>query len=394
MAKKRRHFGRVRKLPSGRWQVRHLGPDGLLRPAPHTFPTKGAAEAWLTNVEADMLRGEWRDPDAGRVPLDEFAERWIKERPGLAGATVVLYEGLWRNHLEPELGRLELWEVDPARVRSWRQERLDAGVGPTTVAKAYRLLKAMMTTAVDDELIRRNPCRIKGAGTERSPERPLVGVLDVYAIADNIKPWYRAMVLLGAFTGLRWGELIALRRRDVDLTNGVVHVRSALQEVDGQLVEGLTKSAAGRRDVAIPAAIVPELRQHIAERAEKGRNGRVFVGPKGATPRRSNFQPVWAKATEAAGLEGLHFHDLRHAGNSFAARSSNLRELMTRMGHSSSRAALIYQHATPEREQEIGAAVSQMIEDALDLDRKGHVGGTNADDDDGEGGADVADGVR
>ena len=390
MAKKRRHFGRIRKLPSGRWQVRHLGPDGLLRPAPHTFPTKGSAEAWLTNVEADMLRGEWRDPDAGRVPLDEFAERWIRERPSLAGATVVLYEGLWRNHLEPGLGRLELGEIDPAGVRSWRQERLDAGVRPITVAKAYRLLKAMMTTAVDDELVRRNPCRIKGAGTERSPERPLVGVLDVYAIADNIKPWYRAMVLLGAFTGLRWGELIALRRRDVDLTNGVVHVRSALQEVDGQLVEGLTKSAAGRRNVAIPAVIVPELRQHIAERAEKGRNGRVFVGPKGATARWSHFQPVWRKATEAAGLDGLHFHDLRHAGNSFAARSSNLRELMTRMGHSSSRAALIYQHASPEREHEIGAAVSRMIEDALDQARKGHVGGTNALDDDEGGGADVA----
>jgi integrase len=129
-------------------------------------------------------------------------------------------------------------------VRSWRQALLGAGVGSATVAKAYRLLKAVMNTAVDDELIRRNPCRVKGAGTERSPERPVLTVEQVYAIADEVRPWFRVVVLLAAFTGLRWGELMALRRRHLDLDGaGVLCVRSSLSEVDGKFVEGPPKSA-------------------------------------------------------------------------------------------------------------------------------------------------------
>jgi integrase len=385
MAKKRRHFGRVRRLPSGRWQARYPGPDGIDRPAPATFPTKADADAWLTNVEADMLRGEWRDPDSGRVGLRDFAERWVKERPGLAPRTVVLYDGLLRNHILPGLGDVDLVDITPARVRTWRQGLLDGGLGPVTVAKCYRLLKTVLNTAVDDELIRRNPCRIKAAGSERSPERPVVTVPEVYAVADSIRPWFRAMVLLAAFTGLRWGELIGLRRHDLDLDGQVVHVRRAVVDVGGQLVEGTPKTAAGRRDVAIPAAILPDLRAHLDRWSESGRSGRVFVGPKGAVPRRPNFQPVWRDAIERAGLPGLHFHDLRHSGNAFAARSANLRDLMSRMGHASTRAALIYQHTSPDREQEIGGAVSRMIEDALRQSGYGHVAGTAPDDDDGDG---------
>jgi Phage integrase, N-terminal SAM-like domain len=165
----KRRFGRVRELPSGRFQARYPGPDGVLRPGPTTFLTKVDAERWLSVVEAELIEGRWLDPAAGLVPLREYAERWINERPGLAPKTVVLYEGLLRNHIGPELGGLAVADVTPARVRSWRAALLDRGTGPVTVAKAYRLLKSVLTTAVDDDLIRRNPCRIKGSGPERSP---------------------------------------------------------------------------------------------------------------------------------------------------------------------------------------------------------------------------------
>ena len=214
-------------------------------------------------------------------------------------------------------------------------------------------------------MIRRNPCRIKGAGTERSPERPTVTIEQVYAIAGGVRPWFKALVLLAAFTGLRWGELIALRRRHLDLdVDGVVKVRGSVAEVDGKFIEGPPKSEAGRRDVAIPAVIVPELQAHLDEHAQAGADGRVFVGPTGAIPRRTNFQATWRKAVEAAGVPGLHFHDLRHTGNMLAAESASLRELMARMGHSSTRAALIYQHASRDRERAIAAAVSARVEAA------------------------------
>ena len=284
---------------------------------------------------------------------------------------------LLRFHIRPQLGGVVLADLTPARVRSWRKDLLDGGTGATTVAKAYRLLKAVLNTAVDDELIRRNPCRIKGAGSERTAERPTITVEQVYEIADAVRPWFRALVLMAAFTGLRWGELLALRRRHVVLDGGaLVRVRTSLAEVDGKLVEGPPKSAAGRRDVAIPAAIVPELQVHLDEWSEDGAEGRVFVGPKGATPRRGNFQATWRQAIDKAGVPGLHFHDLRHTGNTLAAEGASLRELMARMGHSSARAALIYQHASRDREQAIGAAISARIE-AARPEGNGHARGTD-----------------
>jgi integrase len=127
---------------------------------------------------------------------------------------------------------------------------------------------------------------------------------------------------------------------------------------------GPTKTAAGRRSVAIPDVIVPELRWHLQRFAEPGPDGRVFVGPNGATPRRSNFNRIWRRAVTEAGVSAeLHFHDLRHSGNTLAAATgASLRELMSRMGHASSRAALIYQHATSERDRVIADALNQLAQ--------------------------------
>jgi integrase len=257
-------------------------------------------------------------------------------------------------------------------VRSWRAELLESGVGTSTVAQAYRLLRAVLYTAIDDGLVRgRNPCRIKGADKEHAAERPTPSVEQVYAIADAIKPWYRALVLLAATTGLRWGELVALRRRHVDLDGGYVDVRAALIEDKAGLTVAGTKSEAGVRVVGIPSVIVPDLTAHMARWAEPGPDGRVFLGPKGATPRRKTFNVAWKTALGRAGArrvpipEGLHLHDLRHVANGFAASGASMRELMTRMGHSTMRAALIYQHARREREREIADVVSERVAEAL-----------------------------
>ncbi len=362
---RRRRFGSVRQLPSGRYQARYQGPDGLVRTAPRTFGSETDANVWLTVTEAELVRGDWIDPGAGRVPLGEYAATWIAQRPRLSPRTVVLYEGLLRLHIEPQLGGLDLAAVTPGRVRAWRSALLAKGLGEVTVAKAYRLLRAVMNTAVDDELIRRNPCRIKGAGREATPERPVVSVEHVYRIAGAIDGRWRALVLLAAFGGLRWGELAGLRRRRLDLRTGTVRVEVAVVEVRGRLQDGQPKWGS-RRTVTLPAPVVDELRAHLEEYSERGHNGRVFVGPKGGTLRRPNFQEAWVAATKAADVPTLHFHDLRHVGNTLASTTgASLRELMARMGHASPQAALIYQHATPERDRAIADALGDMIAASL-----------------------------
>jgi len=150
-------------------------------------------------------------------------------------------------------------------VGRWRKERLDAGISTVTVAKAYRLLKAIMTTAADDGLIRRNPCRIKGASTEKSPERPVLSIRQVSDLAEAIDPRYQALVLLAVFGSVRWGELAALRRYDIDLEAGIVRVVRQVTELSGgQLVPGPPKSDAGKRLIVLPAAVMPVVRQHMA----------------------------------------------------------------------------------------------------------------------------------
>jgi len=170
---------------------------------------------------------------------------------------------------------------------------------------------------------------------------------------DGLADWdadrrYRALILLAAFASLRWGEVTALRRRDVDLVAGTVRVQRAYTERStGELVLGPPKSRAGCRIVGIPRTILPMLTDHLAAHAKFEPEALIFPGPLGGPLRRGNFnrQSGWPHAVAAIGASGLHFHDLRHAGNAWAATSgAGLRDLMARMGHDSERAAIIYQH--------------------------------------------------
>ena len=186
--------------------------------------------------------------------------------PNLRPKTIQLYGGLVRLHLVPTFGAQAVQDITEARVRRWRKNLLDAGVGPVTVAKAYRLLKAILNTAVDDGLIRRNPCRIKGAGQERAPERPVLTMRQVFDLADAFDRRYRALVLLAVFCSLCWGELAALRRRHMDLASGTVCIQESVVELtDGSLVTGPPKSLAGRRAVSIPASVLPDILSHLED---------------------------------------------------------------------------------------------------------------------------------
>lgn len=355
--------GSLRVLPSGRVQVRYTDPDGQRRTAPQTFSSKTLARRWLSVLEADMVKGLWRKPDVVVQPLRGFAVRWVAERSGLSERTKELYEGLLKRHVLPVLGDVDLRSITPARVRSWRQSLLDRGVGGSTVAKAYRLLRSILNTAVEDEVIARNPCRIKGGGVETTPERPIATLAEVVTLAEAIEPRYRVLVLLSVFGSLRWGELMGLQREDVDLDAGLVRVERSVAEVGSRLVTKAPKSAAGARVVAVPRWLVPELSRHLLTYSEVGSEGRVFVGSRGATPYRRNFARTWSRAKSLAGVQSdLHFHDLRHTGNHFAAASgASTRELMGRMGHASMRAALIYQHRTRERDRAIADSLDALI---------------------------------
>ncbi|NBE98566.1 site-specific integrase [Nonomuraea sp. KC401] len=363
-----RRFGNIRKRESGRFQIRYPGPDGRLRTGATTYATKTEADRALTIIEAQMIAGEWTDPDRGKVRLGEYARAWIKERPGLRPKTIENYTWLLDRHIMPTLGGVQVGKITTQIIRAWRSELLEQGTSVSTAAKAYRFLRAvLMTAAEEDKLISRNPCRIKGADNEHTPERPVITVSQVFELADRMADRrFRALILLATFASLRWGEVIALRRHDLDLAARTVRVREQLIELDGgEMRLCPVKSKAGRRTIGIPAAIIPALSEHLASYVRPEEDAFVFLGKNGGFLRGSNFRRAakWGDALKEMGLTGLHFHDLRHTGNTLAAQSgASLADLKARMGHDSDRAALIYQHATKDADQRIADALSARVE--------------------------------
>ena len=304
--------------------------------------------------------------------LAAYSERWVRLRRvrgrPLAPRTVALYTTLLRAHVVPALGAIPVAELTRPQVRQW-YDALQQDRGPMVAAKSYRLLRGMLVTAVEEGQLAANPCTLRGAADEWSPERPVLTVEQVLAVAEEVGPRWRAMVLLGAFCCLRIGELAALRREVVSMGPGppTVTVLATAGHVTGQgWVVGEPKSKAGRRTLTVPAAVVPDLRAHLVTYAEVGPRGRVFVGERGAHVRSSTFMArVFTPAVQRLELPGTHFHDLRHTGNTLAAGTgASLADLMARMGHASTEAALRYQHATRVQDVALADALSELVERA------------------------------
>jgi integrase len=360
-------FGWARKLPSGRYQASFIGSDGRRFVAPDTFSTKTDAQNWLAVQRARVLDGTWREPDVEAQRFGEFAELWIAERPGLRPKTIDTYTYIYNTHMAPYLADHELKRMTPTHVRRWRKRLTDAGVSDPGRAKAYRLLRAMMNTAVEEELIDRSPCRIRGAGVYEPPERPTLDVEQVGQLLDMMPPRYVTLIALTTFASLRWGEVIALRRRDVDLEAGTLSIRGVfITRTSGLMEPGPPKSRAGTRRIALPRPVVTMLTDHMDHFTGAGEDALIFTNRVGGPLRRSNFNRAvkWPQAREALGVPNLHIHDLRHTGNTLAAATpgTSIRDLMERMGHDSMRAAVIYQHATRQADLRIAESLTVAME--------------------------------
>jgi integrase len=367
--RQRRYFGSVRRLPSGRWQARYTGPDGQPWTArtpqgrPLTFDTKGDAEAWLSLRQSEILRGAWLPPAApvaAPVTFRSYAGVWLADRD-LADRTRGDYSAILRDHILPVFGETAVTAITPAAVREWHA-RLKDTTGPTQRAHAYGLLRTILNTAVADEVIAANPCRVRGGGSVRRAKRIRPATLaELEALVKALPDRYRLMALLAAWCALRFGELAELRRGDINVRGGVVHVRRGVVRTgDGRKVKG-PKSEAGKRDVAIPPHLIPVVKAHLAEHTAMSRDALLFpaAGDPAAHMAPATLYRVYYPAREKAGRPDLRFHDLRHTGATLAAATgATLAELMARLGHSTAGAALRYQHAAAERDKAIAEALS------------------------------------
>ncbi|MGW4521028.1 site-specific integrase [Amycolatopsis sp. NPDC004378] len=366
---KKRRFGSIRRTPLGEYQASYLAPNGKRHFAPHRFKKERDADRWLNAIESLIISGDWTDPDRVKVSVEAYGEQWIVQRPGLRPRTKETYTWLLRRKIIPFLGEVELGDLTTALIRQWRVDLFAAGTSEIIAAKAYRLLRAILNTAVnEDEILKRNPCRIRGADKEKSPKRPALTPRQVLTIAARVPARYFMLVLLAAFCSLRWGEVTALRRCTVAEDCSWVKVQEAFVPVVGQgLLEGPPKSGASLRTVAVPKAIRAKLLAHLALWVGPEPEALLFTGERsGKAVRKSNFDQrvKWTKLMADLGLVGVHFHDLRHAGNTWAAKAgSSLADLMARMGHDDVRAAIRYQHETSEADQDIADRISRLVDE-------------------------------
>jgi integrase len=361
-------FGAIDRLPSGRYRARYVGPDGRRRSK--IFGTyKADARAWLAAQQTDLIRKGWRAPEAGRRSVGEYAEDYLA-RSDLRAGTLALYASLWRHHLAEAWARVPVYEVTPTAVRSWH---VQAGrtTGPTALAQSYRFLRAILNVAVADEVIPSNPCRLRGAGTPKAtrPSRALTAVEALQLAGqlgrDRRTERYRALVLVLAFGGLRFGEATALRRSDV-LAGGRLRIERSVRRIGGRWVVGEPKTEAGRRTVTLPAAVAAAVADRLHQHVPDSPESLLFGTSSGGYLARSNWNQTFRRAAEAIGLPSVRPHELRHTGATLAAATgATTKELMRRLGHSSPAAALVYQHAADDRDGEIARALDATLSDAF-----------------------------
>jgi integrase len=321
-----------KRVRNGRvtYRVRYRDPAGRQRS--QVFARKVDAQRFLNETENARLRGTWTDPSLGRVPLGEWLAEWWATTTNLRPSTAARDQDYVRLYVAPRFGSMPLGSIGQRDVRAWVADLSGQGLAPATVQKAYQLLGKVMGAAVDAGMISQSPCRRVPLPKVEREEMRFLTPAEVATLADAIRPAYRALVLVGAYGGLRIGELAGLRRGRVDLLHGTVEVAEIVTEVRGELGFGPPKTRASRRRVGLPQAVTAELARHLA--APGVAEEFVFTAPQGGPLRVAGFRyRVWRPATQVAGLQGLRIHDLRHTAVAlWIAAGANPKEVSARRG--------------------------------------------------------------
>jgi len=368
------------------YAVRYTGPDRKHHTAGLTFSNEIRAQTWLGQELGLIERGEWTPPaerrrqaEAASTTFDEFAREWIdhrlvKGRP-LKDRTREHYLGI-HERLFVRLHDRPIASITHSEIERWYRTLPDA---LTMRSHAYSLLKSIFRTAVARRLIKESPVSVEGATARATPKDiTLLTVAQVQTLADAMPPRHRLLVLLAAWCGFRFGELTALRRRDLDLVEGTVTIEQAAVTVAGRRVITTPKSTAGRRTVYLLPHLTEDARQHLAAFTPRDADALVFPGNDGLpltpgqvyghaprfnkrTGRQLHPGNGFYRARYEIGRPDFRFHDLRHFAATMAAISgATTKELMQFAGHSDIHVAMRYQEAVNDRKKDLARRMAAL----------------------------------
>ncbi|RFU22753.1 tyrosine-type recombinase/integrase [Geodermatophilus marinus] len=311
------------------YEARWREPDGRQRK--RSFRKKSDAERYKTSIESSLLTGGYVDPTRARVTVGAYAEQWMGGRTALKPKTIASYRTLLNNRVLPRWGGVRLDRVTYEDVAAWVAE-MSTALSPSTTRQAYQLLTSMLDQAVKGRRLAMNPAA--GVELPRLPRksRRYLSHEEVGRLADACRE-DGIIVLMLAYTGIRWGELAAIRVRCVAPGVRRIHIEEAMTEVDGKAVFGSPKTHADRW-VAIPGFLRDDI---SAVMAGKSPDDLLFTSPKGEVLRVGNFRRArFDRATAGVGLVGLVPHELRHTAASLAiASGANVKAVQSMLGHAS-----------------------------------------------------------
>ena len=376
----RRQFGRIRKLPSGRWQARYPDGTGHDIPAPDTFATKAEASAYLARIQTEIERGQWRDPALGKTNFRDWGNEWLASNPGKRATTLARDRVVLETHFYPALGHLPLARITPAHAKAC-VDAMAARLAPATVKTNVGVFKAVLNAAVDAELISRSPARSIKLRSVPSKERATLTLEQLDHLASCAPPPYRALVLVAGVLGLRWSEAVGLQVGDVDFLRRTLTVRRTIAEVEGRFLVADTKSRSSRRTMSVPAFLVDELAQHLAHhRRGAEQEDLVFVSARGGPLRHSFEYRVFKSAVTKAGIDvSLTFHGLRHvAATLMVEQGEHPRVIQARLGHATSRLSMeLYAHVPEAADRQVATHLDDAWAE-ISSGSIGHAAGTTA----------------
>lgn len=355
-------MGSIRRAPrTGRWEARYRDPIGHQRS--RTFDSKGAARAFLAAVENEIRRGEWRDPELGRVTFGAWVEEYLAAAIHKRATTLARDRAVLRKHFVPFFGERRMASITPLDVRQ-RVQQMSAALAPKTVRTNYGVLRAVMTAAVDSELIAVSPCRAVRLPADRRRPPRFLSIEELHRLAAFMPAEYRALVYVAGVLGLRWSEVAGLRVRHVDFLRRTLQVSETISEVEGIMRREDVKTPASMATLSVPPTVIEMLSQHLASQGPSDPDDLLFQAPGGGPLRATNFRErVWRPSVAAAGLEGLTFHGLRHsAAGLMIELGVHPKVIQQRMRHASIRTTMdVYGSVLPGVDEAVTAQLQELL---------------------------------
>jgi integrase len=359
--KNRRRFGKIRKLPSNKYQASFISPTGKRIYAPCTFENKSMAELFLQKNKMKIELGEWTEPkiidkNKQNQSFVKYATNFIDNK-NIRDTSKRQYCFLLKNHINNYFNKYQVTEITDEIVNSWYKQLPQDQL--TLKRHAYTLLSSIFNNAVENEIINKNPCNIQNAKSKKklkTTDLKLLSTDEKIKLINSIDKQYRLTIILGLYLGLRIGEALALQRKDVNFDNKTLSITKSVHHVFGKAQITPPKNNSSIRKVPIPSKFINDFKNHFDNMKYKTPTSYLF-------PRKRDKMPINAslfrgnyynKARHSIGRDDLRYHDLRHIClTNYAQNGATIYDLMKIAGHSSPDIVMVYQETSDDRLQNL-----------------------------------------